>query len=123
MLFADKKGAIRGTEQRKCFSIVDAVVAGEGEGPLLPSPIQCGMVIGGVDPLRVDNIAAFVMGFDPNKIPMLGNSDGSEKLRFSNFDPQKDIINIISNIDSSGDWYKGLFKFKPPQGWIKHIEL
>jgi len=119
LLFADKSGRIRESKQRKCFSLVDAITAGEGEGPLLPSPKHCGLIIGGVDSLKIDTIAASIMGFDFNKIPMLSHYG---KISFSNFKPGRDKITVLSNINQTGNWFEGLFKFIPPRGWLNHIE-
>jgi uncharacterized protein (DUF362 family) len=123
LFFADKQGKMQRTMQRRSFSIVDAIIAGEGEGPLSPSAKQCGIILGGLDPLRIDTAAAYIMGFDPNKIPMLNSLDSSECLRFSDFNRFKSTLNIRSNINSSGEWFKGFFQFKPPTGWLKNIEL
>jgi uncharacterized protein (DUF362 family) len=123
LFFADKEGVIQKKEQRKCFSIIDAIIAGEAEGPLTCSAKHCGILLGGTDPMRIDTTAAILMGFDPLKIPMLNNRCSSPRLCFSNFDPEKDDINVKSNVNSSKDWYKGFFRFKPPQGWVNHIEI
>lgn len=123
LLFADKQGKMQSTKQRRCFSIVDAIVAGEGEGPLTPLAKHCGVLLGGIDSLRVDTLAAYVMGFNPEKIPLLRNCPASEPYRFSNFELGKQNLTLFSNLKHSGDWYRGLFSFKPPTGWLNHIEL
>jgi len=120
LLFADKRGKIRDSKQRECFSLVDAIVAGEGEGPLTPTPKKCGLIIGGVDSLRIDIIAAAIMGFDLKKIPMLNNYS---QTYFSNFHPERDKIQLLSNVNEIDSALEGLFHFIPPQGWLNHIEL
>jgi uncharacterized protein (DUF362 family) len=120
LLFADKRGKIRESRQRKCFSLVDAIVAGEGEGPLSPSPKRCGLIIGGIDSLRIDIIAASIMGYDINKIPML---NGYSQTSFSDVSPGRDKIPLLSNINQIDSRLEGLFNFIPPQGWLNHIEL
>jgi len=120
LLFADKSGKIKESKQRKCFSLVDAIIAGEGEGPLSPSSKHCGLIISGVDSLRIDIIAASIMGYDINKIPLLSSY---YQTNFSDFNPKRDKIQVLSNINKTDNWYKGLFDFIPTQGWLNHIEL
>ena len=51
--------------------MVDAVIAGEGEGPLEPSDLSCGAVFAGMNPLAVDAAAARFMGLTVDEIPQL----------------------------------------------------
>ena len=86
-----KTGKIENEQQRAFFTIVDAVIAGEGEGPLAPTPKYAGLLIGGFNPVAVDIVGARLMGFDYNKIPALANSFKA----FANF-----IANDISVIST-----------------------
>ena len=52
--YADRDGRIKSSPQRRIFCMVDAVTAGEGEGPLEPSDRHCGAVLAGMNPLAVD---------------------------------------------------------------------
>lgn len=122
LVFADKNGVIRNNRQRRSFSLMDAVVAGEGEGPLSPTAKTCGIFLAGEDPLMLDAVAAYAMGFDPMRIPMLYRRDNSENPRFSFFDLAKDPLTVISEREETGDWYRYLYRFSPPQGWKHHIE-
>ena len=38
LFFADRNGVLQERPQRRYFSVIDGIVAGEGEGPLLPTP-------------------------------------------------------------------------------------
>ena len=71
LFFADRDGRLRGEPQRRYLTIVDGIVAGEGEGPLGATPVSAGLLIGGTDPYLVDRVAAEAMGFDPALIPMI----------------------------------------------------
>jgi hypothetical protein len=70
-LFADAEGRLHDAPVRRYFSVVDGIVAGEGNGPLAPTPRAAGLVIAGADALAVDLVCARVMGFDDRKIPLL----------------------------------------------------
>ncbi|MDP2922083.1 MAG: DUF362 domain-containing protein [Candidatus Omnitrophota bacterium] len=113
--YADKKGEIKNTAQRRSFVIVDGIAAGEKDGPTNPSPKPCGVLIAGFNELCVDIACARVMGFDPLKIP-----------KFKNIDSCIKDIKCVSNIK---EWDKNVadFKgrclgFKPHYGWKGHIE-
>ena len=60
------------------FTIVDAIVAMEGDGPIMGRPRQMGFLAMGTDLVAVDATCARIMGLDPTKIPYL--SVGSEYL-------------------------------------------
>lgn len=126
IFMADKNGVIRDTPQRRFFSIVDGIIAGEKDGPLEPSPRPCGVVICGHDPVAVDLAATRLMGFDSRKMAVYN------QLRFLTPDhPLKNIqendIEIKSNIP---EWQRNFFSspsrylgFVPPRGWQSHVEI
>lgn len=45
-LYADANGTLQATPQRKFLVLVDALLAGEGEGPMAPSPVPMGVLLG-----------------------------------------------------------------------------
>ena len=53
------------------FTIVDAVVAMEGDGPIMGKPRQTGFLAMGSDLVAVDATCARIIGLDPAKIPYL----------------------------------------------------
>jgi uncharacterized protein (DUF362 family) len=72
--YADKSGRLQPDEVRRHLILTDGVIGGEGEGPLSPRPVQCG-VISFSDNIAVgDNVNALAAGFDPKRIPLLDNA-------------------------------------------------
>lgn len=121
--FADKSGVLHGHRQRKVLTIVDGIVAGDGEGPIAPTPQRPGLVIAGCNPVAVDLVLARLMGFDGRRIPTLihaladrslGGFGASDVVVESNDVRWKDI-----NLHVSGE----SLEFAPPSGWRNHIEL
>ncbi len=58
-------------KERRYFSVVDGVVAGEGQGPFCPFAKRANTLVAGNDLLAVDIVTARLMGFDPGKINYL----------------------------------------------------
>ncbi|MDX1501789.1 MAG: DUF362 domain-containing protein [Thermoanaerobaculia bacterium] len=59
---------------RATLALVDGVVAMEGDGPIMGTPVASGLVVAGVNLPAVDATAARLMGFDPFRIPYLARA-------------------------------------------------
>ena len=71
LLCADRDGVVRDAPVRRYLTIVDGIVAGEGEGPLGATPVEAGVLVGALDARLADVVAVRAMGFEPAKIPLL----------------------------------------------------
>ncbi|MEZ4307522.1 MAG: DUF362 domain-containing protein [Polyangiaceae bacterium] len=76
LLCADGDGIVHERAVRRYLTIVDGIVAGEGEGPLGATPVDAGVLIGGCDARMVDEVAVRWMGFDPERIVLLREARG-----------------------------------------------
>jgi uncharacterized protein (DUF362 family) len=56
---------------RPALSIVDGIVAMEGDGPIMGTPRHLGLVAMGRDPVAVDATCARVIGIEPIRLPYL----------------------------------------------------
>jgi hypothetical protein len=56
---------------RTVLSVLDGIVAGEGEGPLAPRDRPLGVVLAATDPVALDLVAVRLMGFDERRIAMV----------------------------------------------------
>jgi len=56
------------------FSIVDAVVGMEGDGPTSGTPRNIGLLLASTDPYALDTIVAHMMGFDPMQVPVIASA-------------------------------------------------
>lgn len=65
---------------RKYFTVVDGIVAGEGQGPFCPTSKYANTIITGDDLFAVDCATVRYMGFDPDKIKYLSFFLNSGKL-------------------------------------------
>ena len=57
--------------KRKYFSVIDGIVAGEGQGPFCPTSKNANTLIAGENLLACDIAAVRYMGFDPFRINYL----------------------------------------------------
>lgn len=114
-----------GNPSRRFFSVVDGIVAGEGNGPLDPTPKPSGVVLAGFNPVAVDSACARLMGFDPRKIPMLKRALDAHELPLGTFG--LDDIALRSNeaaYDCALSEIEGsCMAFEPHFGWRGHVEM
>ena len=112
---------------RSVLTVIDGVVAGEGDGPLAPTDVALGAVIAATDPIAADLVAVRLMGFDESRIPKLA-------------EPMRDLGPRITAVRSSADVevaehdakfglrYRRLDdvtaerRFAPHPGWVGAIE-
>jgi hypothetical protein len=73
-LYAAPDGTLKEAPQRRYFCLLDGIVGGEENGPLEPRPVQPGLLLAAHNPVAMDVTAATLMGFDPQKIPLIQKS-------------------------------------------------
>ncbi len=128
VFYGNPDGTLRnpGKQNRKRhFVLVDGIVAGQGRGPLNPDPLPAGVVLFGIHPPSVDAACAYLMGFDPDKIPIVSRAFQCKEFPLSDHD-WKSIL-VSSN---AAEWCRPLteipladtFHFEPHFGWKGHIE-
>jgi len=123
-LYGKSDGTISPDKQRKVYSLTDAVVAGEGFGPLAPDPVKLGAVTFATSSVFADLVHTALMGFDWKKIPLVKNSFNSYCFPLTSLKPE-DLIVCVNGKDLgfseiAAQW--GM-NFRPAQGWEGHIEL
>lgn len=57
--------------QRRVVHVVDAVVAGQGNGPLAPQPLALGLLLAGECAAAVDHVGALLLGYEPSRVPVV----------------------------------------------------
>jgi uncharacterized protein (DUF362 family) len=117
-------GSLSDRPQRQVVTITDAIVAGEGEGPLAPTPMASGFVTGALNPAAADWVHSRLMGFDPEKIPLVRQS--FEKFRYSltSFEPPEIVVRLEDGERAAGQIHPaGGRGFRPPAGWRDYCEL
>jgi len=128
LLYANPDGTLRindFTSCKKYLSIVDGIVAGEGNGPEAPDPKHTGLLIAGSNPVAVDAVCAKLMGFDWQKIPAIKSAFNIRHYPICSFS-YHDIVAISSNPELHMNLEdippRATFQFRPHFGWVGHIE-
>lgn len=123
--FANPDGTLREESPKRYMSIVDGILAGEGNGPMAPDPKPVGLLAAGFNPAAVDWVCARLMGFDPQLIPHIRESFRQEDLPVATFGPEAIAlssndpgINIERLLEQTGRF----FAFEPHFGWKGQIE-
>jgi uncharacterized protein (DUF362 family) len=124
LMYADTQGKMHDTRRRRFFSLVDGIVAGEGNGPLNPSAVNCGCLVAGDDPVAVDLVCVRMLGFDWKRIPTYAQIKHIDHYKIGCY--RTDMIEIVSNEQRYLDMFshsKCIFSSKPADGWNGNIEL
>ncbi len=125
LLYADKEGVLRETSQRRVLSIVDGIIAGEGQGPLSNDPRPLGILVGGTSSASVDTWLCRLMGFDHRRTPSVGRAFDAFALPLTAWSVDELVL------DSNDPFTEGMrpgvpgtsYAFVPPRGWAGAIEL
>ncbi len=107
LLYADRQGQLGARPARRMLSIVDGIVAGEGEGPLGATPVDAGLLVAGCDPCLVDYVATKAMGLDPAKIPTIRG--GLETALLASSDVDRLLATSLGPVPTR--------RFRTPRSW------
>jgi uncharacterized protein (DUF362 family) len=76
-------------EPRRYLSIVDGIVAGEGDGPVVCDAKRAGVIVAGCNPVAVDTVCTTLMGVDYEKIPVLDRGWQARGWSLAEFGPDE----------------------------------
>jgi uncharacterized protein (DUF362 family) len=118
-------GTMADTPQRRILTVVDGIVAGEGEGPLEAEPVSAGTIVAGVDPVAVDIATAAFMGFDYRRIPLLREALAIRRWPLTSLDPGRLSVRLNGKSMSLGQLSQSpeRMRFRAPRGWEGHVEF
>jgi uncharacterized protein (DUF362 family) len=71
LLYGRADGTMSDEMQRRVIHIADAVIAGQGNGPLAPEPLDLGLLIGGSNAAAIDWVGAQLLAYAPEKIALV----------------------------------------------------
>lgn len=96
------------------LTIIDGIIAGEGNGPMEADAKPCGVLVGGTNPVAADFVVARLVGFDWQKLPSIREGFRQDELPLIGCRPED--IQVVP------EWGE-TFRFRPHFGWVGHVEL
>jgi uncharacterized protein (DUF362 family) len=99
LLYGELDGQIAETPRRRVVHLVDAIIAGQGDGPLSPQPLAMGLLFAGNNAACVDWFGAQLLGYDPQLIQIVREAFGDFAWPIATMRPEE--------ITVSGDWGTG----------------
>ena len=113
--YGRRDGTLAETPQRRVLHVVDAVVAGQGDGPLAPEPLPLGLLLGGGNPAAVDWVGAHLLGYDPRRVALAREAFGRFRWPLTAF--ESDEVRLIGDLAAEGQSLADLLGAAPP---VKH---
>jgi uncharacterized protein (DUF362 family) len=127
LLYGTPQGTMADDVQRRVIHITDAIVAGQGNGPLAPEPLPMGLLLAAGNAVAMDWIGAHLLGYPPENIPIVREALGAFRWPLTSF--------TCSDIRMLGDLGEGvadeILALRPsetinyPVGWrdVAHSQL
>jgi uncharacterized protein (DUF362 family) len=128
VLYGSSDGTLRKAtpeNRKRHFVLVDGFIAGEGRGPMNPDPVAAGLLVFGTNPPSVDASCAWLMGFDPESLPIVRQSFAVKEFPLADHNWRD--VTLRSNVQ---EWNSKLpdipddstFHFEPHFGWKGAVE-
>jgi len=99
LLYGEVDGSMSSSPRRRVIHLADAIVAGQGDGPLAPQPLALGLLFAGNNAACVDWFGARLLGYDPQLVPIVREAFGKFRWPISTFKSE--------DVRVSGDWGTG----------------
>ena len=122
--FGRADGSLAREPQRTVLTFTDALVAGEGEGPLAPTPVPLGVLTLASSPAAAEWVHALLMGLDPRRIPLVRNAFAPHRFPLAPFAPHEvRVVSAAGEETPHGFAARAGHDFRPPDGWRGECEL
>jgi uncharacterized protein (DUF362 family) len=124
ILYGNITGRLSLQPLRRVYSITDAIIAGDTEGPLSVEPVNLGIVTFSTSSAFADLVHASLMHFDWQKIPCIREAFNLKNYPIVQHMPE-DCQVILNGIEISFDELTQKYgkPFRPAKYWKGHIEI
>jgi uncharacterized protein (DUF362 family) len=122
LYYSDEKGLHLSASGpvRRVLTVLDGVVAGEGDGPLAPRDVPLGLVMAGCDPVAVDLAAIRAMGFDEQRIPKVREAMRDCGARITHLCDASEVRLVEVSADDFGIRVRELDELLPERPFLAH---
>ena len=121
-LYGQLSGSLSARPQRRIWSLTDAIVCGEGEGPLAPEPLFVGALTFADNAVAADWLNAALLRLDPRRIPLLREAAQSTPRPLLAAAPAPSYRCEGGAVERSAVARSYGVDARPPEGWVGHSE-
>ena len=129
LLYSNPDGTLRSDDfasRKRYLSVVDGIMAGDGNGPEAPDPKPAGLLVAGTSAAAVDAVCAKIMGLDWERIPSVRQAFAVARYRLCDF-RYDEIVVDSPELPFNGPLVamppEASLGFRPHFGWTGHLEL
>ena len=117
-------GTLADRVQRTVFTVTDAIIAGQGDGPLAPTPSKLGIMTLGANTADVEWVHALLMGLNPERIPLTRGAFVPHRYPLTQFPPNAIVIHVDGLPVAAIELFtQHGCAFRVPGGWQGYCEL
>ena len=116
-------GTLATSPQRTVIHLTDAIVGGQGEGPLAPIPASLRFLTLGMSAPATEWVNAILMGLDPSRIPLTSAAFSNAEPVLANFQPDQIVVRLESSdlsLEEAAE--RAASRVIPPTGWAGQCE-
>jgi hypothetical protein len=125
LVYGRPDGTLAETPQRRILHVVDANVAGQGDGPLSAEPLPLGLLLASESAAAVDLLGAHLLGYDPAKIPIVAHAFDRFRWPLTDFGPgDVQVVGALGTgraLDVAAVIDPGSVNY--PEGWRDAVRL
>ena len=107
--------------QRKIFSLTDAIIAGDRNGPLAPEPVPLGVVTFASNSAHADAVHLALMGFDRQHVPLVREAFRDMRWRLADGSSATPVRVAGRTLGLSELAASVGTEFRPPDGWVGRV--
>ncbi len=130
LYYSDREGLRLDADEpvRRVLSLIDGIVAGDGEGPLAPRDRPLGVVVASLDPIALDLVVLRLMGFDYARLPKVFEAMADAGPRITAVREEQDVRVSETNSKSFERSERSIDEiicdapFQSHPGWMGHVE-
>lgn len=116
-------GSLSDRKQRRVLSITDAIIGGQGNGPLAPLQAPLGLMTFGASTAAAEWMNALLLGLDPRLIPLTREAFAAHHYPLVDFSPSEISLEADGNQLCEEELVENYGQpCRPPDGWRGHCE-
>jgi len=116
LLYADRHGLDLSQQKRNYLGLIDGILGMDHEAPMAGLTVQSNLLIAGIDPIAVDILGTYMMGFDPHKITTITGANAKQCSVLGDTELDEEQIAGNTSLDNA------ICKFVPTKGWAELLE-